>query len=109
VKFTDTMIRVWVDALTSAPAFRVIAQVRQEGHEWTSELRTYMQAPDEGSLAIDIDVSSLPNFDQPYDVELTYYDAIGTGYRTLRVGYINGQDFRLQEWDDDAKDWTDLV
>ena len=52
----------------------------------------------------------VPNFDQPYNVELTYYDAIGTGYRTQRIGYLMGtSDFKLEEWNDDRKEWVTLV
>lgn len=108
LKFTDKMIRVWVDALTDAPAFRLQAKVRQGDQEWASTLHTYMQAGDE-QLAVDIDVETLPNFDQPYNVEMTYSDALGTYYKTERVGYIIGSDFKLEEWSETDQEWMTLV
>lgn len=111
VPWTPTMIRVWVTPLTDAPAFRAQAVVSQDGASWESGLEKFLTFPgDEEQLVIDIDVATQPNFDQPYNVVMTYYDAIGTAYRTHRIGYLEGvSDFMLEEWDNAESAWVQLV
>lgn len=47
--------------------------------------------------------------DQPYRVVVTYYDAMGTGYRTTRHSLLGGQSLNNIERQSEDGEWADLV
>ena len=101
-------IHVQVTQLGRSSAFRLQAVVRQGQKEWPSGLFNTFQVPEGQERQLGINVDSFPDFNQPYDVELTYSDATGTYYRSTRTGYINSADFKLEELNADG-DWEQLV
>jgi hypothetical protein len=93
----------------SFPAFQVMVVVRQDDREGSAGP---IDHHDPSLVRSPLDLT--PGFqireNSPYSVEVTYYDAMGTGYRTTRQSLLGGHSLtRIERYDDEADDWVLLV
>lgn len=97
-------------ATGDTPAFNLKIVVRQDGREGHSQpLSSY--DPAEGPRQIDLSSGfALVNYPHPYEVEVTYYDALGNGYRTRWTSLLGGESAtHVDRWDEGTKEWVPLV
>jgi hypothetical protein len=66
--------------------------------------------PTRGSRSIDLSSGfRLVEHEHPYDVEITYQDALGAWYRTTRRSLLAGQSLLRVERQTDSDEWEILV
>lgn len=92
-----------------APAFNVLAVARQGDVEGDTGVLSDHD-PDDGPRELDLSQGFGLNDIDPYEVEVTYYDAIGHGYRTRRMSLLGGQsETHVDRYDDEAEEWVPLI
>lgn len=91
------------------PAFQVLVVVRQDNGEGTAGPIDHHDPSRERS-PLDLTPGFQIDEASPYSVEVTYYDAMGTGYRTTRQSLLGGQSLtRIERYDDELGEWVLLV
>lgn len=89
-------------------AFQVVAMLRQEGKEGESGLIAVVNPETDQDLDIQHGMVVDPN--KPYEVEISYQDALGHGYRTIRNSLERRESmFRLEEWNAREGTWESVV
>lgn len=93
-----------------APAFNLMIVVRQDGREGDAGPLSFHD-PARGTRQIDLLAKfQLVESPNPYEVEVSYYDALGNGYRTRRKSLLGGQSLTLVDrFDDETREWVPLV
>ena len=96
-------------AIGDSPAFNVVVEVLQGANRGRAGP---MALFDPGMLPQNVDLSSGFDF-MPllqYVVEVSYYDALGNGYRTRRTSFITGQsETHVDRFEEDRSEWVQLV
>ena len=91
------------------PAFQVCVDVRQDDNKGYAGPLDHHD-PTRGPRSIDLDAAfQLVDYDHPYDVEVTYQDALGTWYRTIRRSMRGGQSLSSVERLGNDDKWEMLV
>lgn len=90
------------------PAFQVVVVVRQGVHAGGAVIDHH--DPSRQGSPLELTPGFVIDDTSPYSVDVTYYDAMGTAYRTTRESLQSGQSLtRIDRHDDEIDDWVILV
>ena len=103
--------------LTDAPAFGLIVEVKQKNPEeraesgWGSKLIAEIHGSSGTVHTVPMPIAHRVFPNTPYDIEIVYMDALGTTYRTERLGYSDPDvyEFRILQLDRSTMTWEVLM
>lgn len=96
-------------SVNDVAAFNVVVVVRQDGQEGDAGPLSFLD-PSHPPPPIDLKPGFAISTGSQHEVVVSYYDALGNGYRTRRSSLVGTQSLsRVERWDETTKEWIPLV